>query len=353
MKKQIVHSETPKEIAKEAGLRYVTDEAPGITRKKSGKSFIYFDERGKQIKNKKSIDRINALAIPPAYKHVWICPNENGHIQATGRDARGRKQYRYHAKWNKVRDGTKYDKLIPFGYALPKIRRTTRKHLSMKGLPKEKVLATVVQLLDKTHIRVGNEEYAHANNSYGLTTMRVKHVAVKGNNVEFAFTGKSGVKHDIKLDDVKLAKIIKECHELPGYELFQYKNENGDHHTIKSEDVNAYIKTLTGEDFTAKNFRTWHGTILACGLLHKSALPKNITQAKKEVVKAVEAVAKELGNTKAVSRKAYIHPHVIESFMDGTLDKALKAASKSTDKKLRALGTHEATVVAFLKNKAT
>lgn len=339
-----------KAAAKDAGLRYVSDDIPGITRKKSGKIFTYINENGKAIKNKKIIERLNALAIPPAYTDVWICPFENGHIQATGRDARGRKQYRYHEKWNATRDSSKYDKMISFGFALPKIRRTAKKHLNLKGLPKEKVLATIVQLLDKTHIRVGNESYAQENKSFGLTTMRVKHVAIHGANVEFVFTGKSGVKHDVELNDKRLAKIIKQCHDLPGYKLFQYIDDSGEQRSIHSEDVNTYLKEISGDDFTAKDFRTWHGSVCACTELGKLQPCTSKAEAKREINAIIEQVAKNLGNTKAVSRKAYVHPQIIESYSDGLLLSVLDKVNKKPAKKLQALKSEEIQLMHFLQS---
>lgn len=314
----------PEESAAEAGLRYVNDDDPGISRKKSGKKFLYFDPSGKKVTDEKTLRRIKSLVIPPAWKDVWICTKPNGHLQATGIDARGRKQYRYHPKWREVRDATKYDRMIAFGYALPKIRARVAKDMAREGMPKEKILATIVQLLEKTLIRVGNEEYAEENQSYGLTTMRNKHVKIRGDKVQFEFKGKSGVRHKISLNDKRLAKIIRKTKEIPGYELFQYIDEDGERRSIDSSDVNEYLKKISGEDFTAKDFRTWHGTMLAAETLKDMENFENETQAKKLVVQAVEEVSSILGNTKAVCRKCYIHPVIIEKFLGGKLKTELE-----------------------------
>jgi len=311
------------QAAKEAGLVYVSDETPGITRHKSGKGFVYKDPKGKSVKDFETLVRIRHLAIPPAWTDVWICPSPRGHIQAVGRDARGRKQYRYHEKWREVRDEEKYEKIIDFAKALPIIRRKTREHLKLPGLPKQKVLAAIVQIMEKTLIRVGNEEYAKHNHSYGLTTLQDKHARIKGGRIEFHFRGKSGVEHEIDLSDPRLAQIAKKCQDLPGQELFQYLDETGKVCDIKSEDVNEYLRELTGEDFTAKDFRTWAGTVLAAQALEEVGAFTTQTQAKRNVVVAVETVAKQLGNTKAVCRKCYIHPAILQSYFDGSLAQAL------------------------------
>ena len=251
----------PEESAEEAGLRYVSDETPGYTRQRRGKKFIYFDTEGKEIRDETRILRLNRLAIPPAYTDVWICPSPNGHLQATGRDDRGRKQYRYHERWREVRDENKYEKMLVFAETLPKIRRRINRDLERPGLPREKVLATVVQLLEKTFIRVGNEEYAKENKSFGLTTMRNRHVEVKGAKLRFRFRGKSGQEHDIDTEDRRVARIIKKLQDLPGQEIFQYLDEKDERRQVTSEDVNQYLREITGEDFTAKDFRTWAGTV--------------------------------------------------------------------------------------------
>jgi DNA topoisomerase-1 len=327
----------PLRSARSAGLVYTTDDRPGIHRIKRGKSFVYADAKKRPVRNKETLARIRSLVIPPAWTDVWICATPRGHLQATGRDARGRKQYRYHPKWRTVRDGTKYERMIAFGQALPQIRRRTDADLRRDGLPREKVLAAVVRLLEKTFIRVGNDEYARDNKSFGLTTMRDGHVKVSGSRVRFIFRGKSGVEHALALDDRRLAKIVKQCRDLPGQELFQYKDENGAVVDIGSGDVNAYLKEITGEEFTSKDFRTWAGTVLAAQLLREYERVDSAARAKKNVVEAIEQVAKQLGNTRAVCRKCYVHPAVIDAYMDGSMMKtvaqrarAVKAVGKLT-----------------------
>jgi DNA topoisomerase-1 len=274
--------------------------------------------------------------IPPAWTEVWICPDPRGHLQAVGRDARGRKQYRYHPRWREVRDETKYHRMIGFAKALPLIRKRTASDLRGMKLTREKVLALVVQLLEKTLIRVGNDEYARENQSFGLTTLRDGHVNVSGPRVRFSFRGKSGVEHDIDLADRRLARAIKACRDIPGYDLFQYYDEDGDRHAITSDDVNAYLKEITGEDYTSKDFRTWAGTVLAAQMLKDFEKVDSSAKAKKNIVSAVEAVAKRLGNTKAVCRKCYIHPAIFDAYLDGSMvkavaDRAQRAARKAAD----------------------
>ena len=261
--------------------------------------------------------------IPPAWTDVWICPDPRGHIQATGRDARGRKQYRYHPRWREVRDEDKYGRLADFGRALPAIRRRIDRDLRRRGLPREKVLAAVVKLLETTFIRVGNDEYARQNRSYGLTTMRDAHVRVAGSKVRFLFRGKSGVEHQLELDDRRLARIVKQCRDLPGQELFQYLDERGAVVDVGSEDVNAYLKEITGTEFTSKDFRTWAGTVLAARLLGQAEPQSSVTAGKREIARAIDEVAKRLGNTRAVCRKCYVHPAVIEAYLDGSITRAL------------------------------
>ncbi len=323
--------QTPQDSAQEAGLRYVTDTKPGLHRLRSGKAFRYVDAAGKAVKDKGTLARIKALVIPPAWTDVWICAQANGHLQCTGRDARGRKQSRYHSKWREARDGNKYERMVHFADALPLIRERVASDLRKQGLPKEKVLAAIVGTMEQTHIRVGNEEYAKENQSYGLTTLRNKHVEVHGSHVTFSFQGKSRVHHTVDLQDAKLAKVIRSCEELPGYELFQYVDEEGDPRSIDSSDVNAYLQDITGQHFTAKDFRTWAGTVLACDLLRAMDPFETASQAKKNVVAAVKAVAEKLGNTPSVCRKAYIHPAVLEAYLGG-LDKA--EAKKELDRKI-------------------
>src|SRR6476661_3255851 len=283
--------------ARQIGLRFSCDEDPGIHRRKRGRGFQYLDDDGAAVADADVIARIEELAIPPAWTSVWICPLPNGHLQATGRDARGRKQYRYHAKWREVRDEVKYGRLIAFAAALPAIRRRTSADLKRAGLPREKVLAAVVQLLEKTLIRVGNDEYARQNGSFGLTTMKDGHAKISGGRVRFAFKGKSGIEHAIDLDDRRLAMIVKACRDLPGYELFQYLDDDGRTQTIDSADVNAYLREISGQDFTAKDFRTWAGTVLAAQALAEVERFSSNAEAKRNVAKAVESVAKRLGNT--------------------------------------------------------
>jgi DNA topoisomerase-1 len=286
---------------------------------RKGKQFCYLSPEGKRLRARDELQRIRSLVIPPAWTDVWICTDPRGHLQATGRDARGRKQYRYHPRWREVRDETKYYRLIGFAQALPAIRRRTAADLRGSKLSREKVLATVVALLEKTLIRVGNDEYARHNRSFGLTTLRDGHVAVNGGRVRFMFRGKSGVEHEIDLNDWRLARIVRQCRDIPGYDLFQYYEDDGERRAIGSGDVNAYLKEITGEDYTSKDFRTWAGTVLAAQLLRECDDFKSEAQAKKNVIAAIEQVAGKLGNTKAVCRKCYIHPAVLESYMDRTL----------------------------------
>nr|WP_180205635.1 DNA topoisomerase IB [Pseudomonas sp. SbOxS1]NYU05774.1 DNA topoisomerase IB [Pseudomonas sp. SbOxS1] len=299
-------------------LHYVDDTQPGITRRKLRGKFCYFDPTGQHIVDPQEIQRINALAVPPAYTDVWICTDPRGHLQATGRDARGRKQYRYHPRWREVRDSDKYSRLRDFGLALPKLRKQLEALLAAPGLSRDKVMATVITLLDATLIRVGNTQYARDNRSYGLTTLRSRHVEVNGSAILFQFRGKSGVEHQITVKDRRLARIIKRCQEIPGQNLFQYLDENGERHTITSADVNTYLQTLTGADFTAKDYRTWAGSVLALAVLRELEWQPE-SQAKQHVVAMVKDVARQLGNTPAVCRKCYIHPAVLEGFLLGAL----------------------------------
>lgn len=299
-------------------LHYVDDTQPGITRKKLRGKFCYYDPAGQRITDQDEIKRINALAVPPAYTDVWICADPCGHLQATGRDARGRKQYRYHPRWREVRDADKYSRLRDFGLALPKLRQQLETLLAAPGFSRDKVMATVITLLDATLIRVGNSQYARDNRSYGLTTLRNRHVEVNGTAIQFQFRGKSGVEHQITVKDRRLARIIKRCLEIPGQNLFQYLDENGERHTVSSSDVNAYLQTLTGADFTAKDYRTWAGSALALAVLRELQWEPE-SDAKRHVVEMVKNVAKQLGNTPAVCRKCYIHPAVLDGFLLGTL----------------------------------
>lgn len=304
----------------------------------SSLGFRYYRPDGRVIRRPAELKRIARLAVPPAWKDVWICPDPRGHLQATGRDARGRKQYRYHTEWRQTRDETKYERMPAFAAALPKIRARTLADLARPGLPREKVLATVVQLLEKSLIRVGNDEYAKDNNSFGLTTLRNHHVKVRGATVEFAFRGKSGVRHSVSVSDRRLARIVKNCRDLPGQELFQYVDDDGHVCDVGSADVNAYLKDITGLDFTAKDFRTWAGTVLACVALREMAVARaesdaagrsgpraTKSRAAKNVVQAIDAVAGVLGNTRSVCRKSYIHPSIIDAFVDGRMNQRLQS----------------------------
>jgi len=299
-------------------LHYVDDTQPGLTRKKLRGKFVYFDPTGQRINDPDEIKRINSLAVPPAYTDVWICADPRGHLQATGRDARGRKQYRYHPRWREVRDADKYSRLREFGLALPKLRKQLETLLDAPGFSRDKVMATVITLLDATLIRVGNTQYARDNRSYGLTTLRSRHVEVNGSAILFQFRGKSGIDHQITVKDRRLARIIKRCLEIPGQNLFQYLDENGERHSVSSHDVNTYLKTLTGADFTAKDYRTWAGSALALAVLRELQWESE-TEAKRHVVEMVKSVSKQLGNTPAVCRKCYIHPAVVERFLLGAL----------------------------------
>jgi DNA topoisomerase-1 len=306
----------PVESAKAARLRYVTDEMPGIRREKRGEHFVYVAPDGSKIDDEDELARIKALAVPPAYTDVWICPLANGHIQATARDARGRKQYRYHKRWRETRDENKYERMLSFAQALPKIRKRVESDLSLPGLPREKVLATIVQLLETTAIRVGNDEYAKDNNSYGLTTLRNKHAKVNGATVRFAFRGKSGVRHALDLRDRRLAKIVRQCQDLPGQQLFEYVEDDGTTRAIDSSDVNEYIREISGDEFSAKDFRTWVGTVTCAMLLTSETVDETQADRKQRVVAVIKDVAKRLGNTPATCRKCYVHPAIVDAYLE-------------------------------------
>jgi DNA topoisomerase-1 len=342
----------PPESAKIAGLRYVDDlHTPGIRRIGSKSRVRYVHPNGRTVSDRAELQRIKSLVIPPAWTDVWICPDPRGHLQATGRDARGRKQYRYHPRWREVRDEVKYGRLIAFAQALPKIRHRTRANLRLSGLRREKVLGAVVQLLEKTLIRVGNEEYARENRSFGLTTMRDQHAKIKGTTVHFEFRGKSGVEHAVDLHDARLARIVKACQELPGYELFQYVDDDGARQTIDSADVNAYLREISGEDFTAKDFRTWAGTVLAAKALAEVATFTSSAEAKRNIVKAIESVAKRLGNTKAVCRKCYIHPAILDAYMEGATVATIHARMAKMTRSGAGLSSEEAAVVRLIERR--
>ncbi len=342
----------PEESAEEAGLRYVTDAEPGIRRRRAGRGFSYTDPAGRRITDRRLLARLKSLAIPPAWTDVWICPSPRGHLQATGRDARGRKQYRYHPRWHEARDEVKYERMIAFGEALPAIRRRVDRDLGLSGLPRERVLAAVVRLLEKTRVRVGNEEYARENRSFGLTTLRNHHARVGESKIRFRFRGKGGKEHDVDLDDRRLARIVARCQDLPGQALFTYLDDDGEPRSVGSADVNDYLREITGEDFTAKDFRTWSGTVLAAWALSELEEFDSEAQAKKNVVRAVEAVAEQLGNTPAISRKSYVHPSVIEAYLDGDVVRAARRrAEQRLSESLPDMAPEEAAVLALLRNR--
>ena len=314
----------PVDAAEEAGLRYVTDTRPGYTRKRNGESFRYFDAEGKLIEDEPRLLRIGRLAIPPAYHDVWICPLPNGHIQATGRDDRGRKQYRYHERWRAIRDENKYDRILTFAAALPKIRRRVQADLKLPGLKRERVLAAVVQLLERTFIRVGNEEYARQNKSFGLTTLKDHHVEVRGKKLRFRFRGKGGKEHEVDFMDRRVAKIVRELQDLPGQDLFQYFDDEGKLCDVTSQDVNDYLRETTGEDFTAKDFRTWAGTVLTAMALNAQEKFATKKEAKSNLKNAIAAAAELLRNTPTICRKCYVHPAIVESYLNGDLIEGLQ-----------------------------
>ena len=343
--------DNPSRTARNAGLRYVTDHAPGLRRRRAGGGFQYLGPRGR-VRDPATLARIRSLAIPPAWTDVWICASPNGHLQATGRDARGRKQYRYHPRWRAVRDDNKYARTVDFARALPRIRRRTRRDLARRGMPREKVLAAVVRLLEATLIRVGNDEYARDNHSYGLTTIRNGHAAVRGSKIHFDFRGKSGVEHKIDIDDPRLAKVVRRCQDLPGQELFAYEGDDGRIHDVGSSDVNDYLREITGKDFTAKDFRTWAGTALAAQALKEFEDFDSQAAAKRNITRAIERVAGRLGNTQAVCRKCYIHPAVIDAYLDRSLAATIKQRAVGELRgRLAQLSGEEAAVLALLERR--
>jgi DNA topoisomerase-1 len=345
----------PTDSARAAGLRYVYDTRPGIARHRTRTGFRYTTPDGHPLRDrnpddKETLARIKSLAIPPAWVDVWICPNPNGHLQATGRDARGRKQSRYHPDWRKARDQSKYEHMLHFGTALPTIRERVEEHLTLRGLPREKVLATIVRLLETTFIRIGNESYARENNSFGLTTLRRRHVDIRGSRLTFKFKGKSGVEHTINLTDRRLARIVKTCRDIPGYELFEYLDDDGSPHTIDSTDVNAYLDGITDPDshFTAKDFRTWAGTLLAAMTLRDFEPCDTESQLKKNIVEAIKSVAQRLGNTPAVCRKCYIHPAVLDAYQSGAMTTLLSIPNPSATSHPHALRPEESALMHLL-----
>jgi DNA topoisomerase I len=341
-----------KDAAATAGLRYVSDDRPGIRRKRSGKAFSYVRPDGTRLSEGGGLARIKALAVPPAWTDVWISPFADGHLQATGRDAKGRKQYRYHARFREIRESTKYEHVIAFADALPRIRTRVQEDMARRGLPREKVLATVVHLLETTLIRVGNDDYAKQNSSYGLTTLKNRHVEIAGNEVRFRFTGKSGKQWSLRVRDRRIAKIIRACQELPGQELLQYVDETGASKDVTSSDVNAYLKEITGEEITAKDFRTWAGTVLAAMALHELRSFDSEAEAKRNLRAAIEKVSARLGNTSTICRKCYVHPEVLNSYLDGNLVLELKSKAESELRStLSALRPEEAAVLALLRDR--
>jgi DNA topoisomerase-1 len=340
----------PEVAAKQAQLRYVDDSAPGITRHKAPNGFDYRLPDGALVGDIDTLKRIRSLAIPPAWTNVWICLHSNGHLQATGRDARGRKQYRYHPRWRGVRDEAKYSKLLIFTHVLPQLRARVEEDLKRLGLQRERVLAAIVRLMELTFFRIGNSEYAKANKSFGLTTLRDRHVAIEGSRIHISFRGKSGKHHETDINDRRLARIVKDCRDLPGYDLFQYVDDDGERHTVGSAEVNEYLREITGEEITAKDFRTWAGTQLAAEALREFEGVGSEAERKRAVVRAVEKVAKHLGNTPTICRRCYIHPAVLESYLDGTMLEALADnTSKYLAENINGLSAEEAAVAAFLR----
>jgi DNA topoisomerase-1 len=338
----------PELSAEEAGLRYITDAVPGIRRRRAGKGFRYIGPDGARLADPDRLAWIRGLAIPPAWTDVWISPIRRGHLQATGRDARGRKQYRYHPRWRAVRDEAKYGRLTEFARALPRIRRRTDRDLRRRGLPRDKVLALVVRLLEATLIRVGNDEYARENRSYGLSTMRDRHVEVRGATMRFTFRGKGGKEHDIDLRDERLARIIRQVQELPGQTLFQYRDADGARQVVTSGDVNDYLREISGSEFTAKDFRTWAGTVAAAMALQEFREIDDEAGRKTAIVRAIETVAERLGNTPTVCRACYVHPDVLDSYLDGSLVDALTRRARGVGRGAHALQPEEAAVLGLL-----
>ena len=339
----------PRKAAITAGLRYVSDRSPGISRRKRT-NFIYYNKERKTLKDPAELKRIRSLAIPPAWEKVWICAQPNGHLQATGFDVKGRKQYKYHPTWRSVRDEAKFERLLAFAEVLPKIRARVQKDMHRPDLGREKVLATVVRLLEVSLIRIGNEEYAKENQSFGLTTMRNRHAEIGGSTVRFRFRGKSGKQHTVEVSDRRVARIVQQCQDLPGQHLFEYEDHNGEIASIGSEDVNDYLHGITGQPFTAKDFRTWAGTVLAAIALGKMEEVDAETIRKKNVITAIEAVARLLGNTIAICRKCYIHPAIPTSYLNGTLARNLRLkADSEIAQHLHELKPEEAAVITLLR----
>jgi DNA topoisomerase I len=334
--------------AAHAGLVYTSDDKPGIRRARKGKGFNYFGPNGKRATDPVILERIRGLVIPPAWRDVWISTLPRGHLQATGRDARGRKQRIYHAAWREVRDADKFSRMVGFARALPRIRRRVARDLGQPGLPREKVVATIVRLLEMTFARIGNEEYARENRSFGLTTLRDRHVTITGSSVRFLFMGKSGREIEVGVTNRRVARVVKRCEELPGQMLFQYIGPDGQRHTVHSDDVNHYLQEISGEEYTAKDYRTWSATVLAIGALRDVARFESDAEAKHNVVAAIDSVARRLGHTRAVCRRSYVHPRVIDTYMDGSLEGILSIVSSKAYRNLKA---DEVAVLALLKRK--
>lgn len=334
-----------RDATRDAGLRYVTDTSAGIRRRASGRGFSYVAPDGSTVRDKAELSRIRALAIPPAYRDVWICPSARGHIQATGRDARGRKQYRYHDKWRAVRDAAKFDRMVAFAEALPGLRKRVAADLKREGLPKERVVAAVVRLLESTLVRVGNEEYARDNKSFGLTTLRMKHVDQTRYGLRFKFRGKSGRFHEISVEDKRLARLVRRCGELPGQDLFQFESDDGATTAVGSDDVNDYLRSATSDEFSAKDIRTWHATTYCLELLLAQEAPATQADARRAIADVVKQVAQRLGNTESVCRKCYIHPGVIAMFEQGVL----KSRAKFTKTRRSGLSALECATIRALR----
>ncbi len=354
MKHAVLDAPTAENLraADAAGLRYTSDNRPGISRHRKGDGFDYKDAKGRRVTDATTLGRIKSLVIPPAWTDVWICPTANGHLQATGRDLRQRKQYRYHHEWRRHRDDNKFSHVLGFARMLPKIRRRVGRDLASSGMPRNKVLAAVVKLLETTLIRIGNDEYARTNKSYGLTTMRNGHAKVKGGQITFKFRGKSGRVHDITLQDRRLAAVVSRCQEMPGQELFAYEGEDGAVVDVGSQEVNDYLRQITGGEYTAKDFRTWAGTVLAAIALREMEACTSEAQVKKNILTAVESVAAMLGNTPAVCRKCYIHPGILDSYLSGaTISTVSQRIREGIDASLRRMRPEEAAVVVLLQRR--
>jgi len=339
------------DVSPKARLRFVADSRPGIRRVRTGSGFRYLRADGRPVRDKPTLARIKALAIPPAWNDVWVCPQANGHIQAVGHDAKGRRQYRYHADYRAARDEAKFDRMVAFGKTLPRIRKAVARDMARRGLSRRKVLAAVIRLLETSLIRVGNEEYASDNGSFGLTTLRDRHAQINGGVIRFRFRGKSGVAHDVSLSDRRLARIVKQSQDLPGQELFQYTDDDEKVRDIGSADVNEYLREIAGDDFTAKDFRTWAGTVLAALALEEFKSFDSQAEAKRNVMSAIRRVAEKLGNTPAVCRKGYIHPRVIDAYLQGTMRDAMRRRAASAMSHVSKLEPEEAAVLALLQRR--